>query len=165
MSATSRLWWPKVVHEAEQAYQRFATASPIEKLQVKPNVPVDLTMGKWSRGKSRATSMLLAAIEDDLRTEMVNRRMCDSAVGILYRLMTLYAPGGESEKTLTLNTLQNPTRCTDAQSAAEELRAWERWKNRAQILGLLTPDPTISVKAVAGIAAGVFEVRWLFRCL
>ena len=56
-----------------------------------------------------ATSMLLAAIEDDLWTEMVNRRMCDSAVGILYRLMTLYAPGGESEKTGTLNKLQNPT--------------------------------------------------------
>ena len=88
---------------------------------------------------------------------MVNRRMCDSAVGILYRLMTLYAPGGESEKTLTLNKLQNPTRCTDAQSAAEELRAWERWKNRAQTLGLLTPDPTILVKAVAGITAGVFD--------
>ena len=157
MSATSQLWWAQVVHEAEQAYQRFATASPIEKLQVKPNIPVELTMGKWSRVNIRATSMLLAAIEDDLRTEMVNRRMCDSAVGILYRLMTLYAPGGESEKTLTLNKLQNPTRCTDAQSAAEELRAWERWKNRAQTLGLLTPDPTILVRAVAGITAGVFD--------
>ena len=113
MSATSHLCWPKVVHEAEQAYQRFATASPIEK-QVKPNVPVEFIMGKWSRVNSRATSMSLAAIEDDLRTEMVNCRMCDSAVGILYRLMTLCAPGGESEKTLTLNKLQNPTRCTDA---------------------------------------------------
>ena len=49
--------------------------------------------------------MLLAAIEDDLRVEMVNRRMCDSAVGILYRLMTLYAPGGESEKSLLFGTL------------------------------------------------------------
>ena len=100
---------------------------------------------------------------------MVNRRMCDSVVGILYRLMTLYAPGGESEKTLTLNKLQNPTRCTDAQSAAEELRAWERWKNRAQTLGLLTPDPTILVKAVAGSLQGYSIkgriVRWLFGCL
>ena len=113
MSATSHLWWPKVVHEAEQVYQRFATASPIEKLQVKPNMPAELTMGKWSRVKGSATSMLLAAFEDDLRTEMVNRRMCDSAVGTLYRLMTLYAAGGESEKTLALNKLQNPTRCTD----------------------------------------------------
>ena len=83
MSATSHLWWTKAVHEAEQAYQRFATASRIEKLQVKPNIPVELTTGKCSRVNSRATSMLLAAIEDDLRTEMVNRRMCDSAVGIL----------------------------------------------------------------------------------
>ena len=40
-SATSHFWWPKVVHEAEQAYQRFAPASPIEKLQVKPNIPVE----------------------------------------------------------------------------------------------------------------------------
>ena len=29
--------------------------------------------------------------------------------------MTLYAPGGEFEKTVRLNKLQNPTRCTDAQ--------------------------------------------------
>ena len=149
MSAMSHLCWPKVVHETEQASRGL-------QLQVKPNIPVELTMGKWSRANSRATSMLLAAIEDDLCTEMLYRRTCDSA-GILYRLMTLHAPGGESENTLTLNKLQDPTRCTDAQSAAEELRAWEPWKNRAQTLGLLTPDPTILVKAVAGITAGVFD--------
>ena len=74
LSATSQLWWPKVV------------SRPTEGL-VKPNIPVELTIGNWSRVNSRATSMLLAAIEDDFRTEMVNRRMCDSAVGILYRLM------------------------------------------------------------------------------
>ena len=95
MSATSHLWWPKVVPEAEQAYQRFATASPIEKLQVKPNIPVELSMGKWSRVNSRATSMLFTAIEDDHRAEMLNRRMCDSAVDILYQLMIPYAPGGK----------------------------------------------------------------------
>ena len=101
--------------------------------------------------------MLLAAIEDDLRVEMVNRRMCDSAVGILYRLMTLYAPGGESEKSLTLKKLQTPTRCTDPQLAADELRAWERWKKRAETLGLLTPDPTILVKGLASITSGILE--------
>ena len=101
--------------------------------------------------------MLLAAIEDDLRVEMVNRRMCDSAVGILYRLMTLYAPGGESEKSLTLKKLQTPTRCTDPQLAADELRAWERWKKRAETLGLLTPDPTILVKGLASVTSGVLE--------
>ena len=54
-------------------YQRFATATPIEKLQVKPAIPVELTMGEWSRVNSKATSMLLAAIEDDLRTEFCFR--------------------------------------------------------------------------------------------
>ena len=101
--------------------------------------------------------MLLAAIEDDLRVEMVNRRMCDSAVGILYRLMTLYAPDGESEKSLTLKKLQTPTRCMDPQLAADELRAWERWKKRAETLGLLTPDPTILVKGLASITSGILE--------
>ena len=33
----------------------------------------------------------------------------------------------------------------------------EGWKNRAQTLGLFLPDPTILVKAVAGITAGVFD--------
>ena len=126
LSATSHLWWPKVVQEAEATYARFATSGPIERLGITPNITDELITGKWSRVNSRATTMLPAAIEDDLRVEMVNRRMCDSAVGILYRLMTLYAPGGESEKSLTLKKLQTPTRCTDPQLAADELRAWER---------------------------------------
>ena len=62
--------------------------------------------------------MLLAAIEDDLRVEMVKRRMCDSALGILCRLMTSYASGGKSEKSLTLKKLQTPVRCTNPQLAA-----------------------------------------------
>ena len=99
--------------------------------------------------------MLLAAIENDLRVEIVNRRMCDSAVGILYRLMTMYAPGGESEKTLTLKKLHSPSRCTDPQLAADELRAWERWKKRAETFGLLTPDPTILLKGLASITSGI----------
>ena len=53
--------------------------------------------------------MLLAAIEDDFRPEMVNRRICDSPVGILYQLMTPFVPGGKSEKILTLSKLQHPT--------------------------------------------------------
>ena len=137
-SATSHLWWPKVVQEVEATYARFATSGPIERLGITPHITDEL-------------------IEDDFRVKMVNRRMCDSAVGILYRLMTLYAPGGESEKTLTLKKLQNPTRCTDPQLAAEELRAWERWKKRAETLGLLTPDPTILVKGLASIISGVLE--------
>ena len=157
LSATSHLWWPQVGHEAEQAYERFATASPLERLTVKPNIPPELISGKWSRVNSRATSMLLAAIGDDLRAEMVNRRVCDSAVGIVYRLMTLYAPGGESEKSLTLKKLQTPTRCNEPQAAAEELRSWERWKSRAEVLGLLTPDPTVLVKALASITSGILE--------
>ena len=157
LSATSHLWWPKVVQEAEATYTRFATSGPIERLGITPNITDELVTGKWSRVNSRATTMLLAAIEDDLRVEMVNRRMCDSAVGILYRLMTLYAPGGESEKSLTLKKLQTPTRCTDPQLAADELRAWERWKKRAETLGLLTPDPTILVKGLASITSGILE--------
>ena len=157
LSATSHLWWPKVVQEAEATYTRFATSGPIERLGITPNITDELITGKWSRVNSRATTMLLAAVEDDLRVEMVNRRMCDSAVGILYRLMTLYAPGGESEKSLTLKKLQTPTRCTDPQLAADELRAWERWKKRAETLGLLTPDPTILVKGLASITSGILE--------
>ena len=110
LSATSHLWYLMVIHAAEQAYQRFATASPIEKLQVTPAIPEELTIGN--------------------------------------RLMTLYAPDGESEKTLTLNKLQNPTRTQQ-----------DAWMPSLQqkSSGHVTPDPAILVKAVAGITAGVFD--------
>ena len=56
-----------------------------------------------------------------------------------------------------MKKLQTPTRCTDPQLAADELRAWERWKKRAETLGLLTPDPTILVKGLASITSGILE--------
>ena len=46
------------MHEAEKVYARFATASPIERLSVKPNIPEELISGKWSRVNSGTTSML-----------------------------------------------------------------------------------------------------------
>ena len=56
-----------------------------------------------------------------------------------------------------MKKLQTPTRCTDPQLAADELRAWERWKKRAETLGLLTPDPTILVKGLASITSKILE--------
>ena len=45
LSATSHLWWPKVVQEAEAAYTRFATSGPIKRSGITPNITDELIAG------------------------------------------------------------------------------------------------------------------------
>ena len=64
--------------------------------------------GRWGRVNSRAASMIVLALHENVRSEMVARRLTGSTVSLLFRLMTLYQPGGEAERSRILSNLQNP---------------------------------------------------------
>eukprot|EP00439_Symbiodinium_sp_Y106_P050720 s4375_g6.t1 len=79
---------------------------------------------------------------------MVARRLTGSTVSLLFRLMTLYQPGGEAERSRILSNLQNPPEESEPQKAVEALRAWDRWLRRCKELSLVTPDPTMLPKGL-----------------
>ena len=70
---------------------------------------------------------------------------------MLYRLMILYQPAGESERTLILRRLQAPGVATSAGEAVQILRGWDRWFNRSQAIGIVPPDPYVLVKGLTGV--------------
>ena len=52
--------------------------------------------------------MVVAALHDSVRQEVVARRLTGSTVRLIFRILTLYRPGGEGEKLKILQNLQSP---------------------------------------------------------
>ena len=144
-SDSSQVWWSAVVQVSKDAYDRWVTASPIERLQVEPDDRTELTEGKWGRVNTRACSMLLEALDPAVKSDIIARKANQAAPKILFRLYTTYQPGGTGERNLVLTNLQNPSAVHDATSGVSALRAWGRWCQRCVDFGMNLPDPMVLV--------------------
>ena len=51
LSDSSYLWWSGVIQVSKDAYDRWVTAPPIERLQVEPDDRPELVEGKWGEGE------------------------------------------------------------------------------------------------------------------
>ena len=131
LSDSSHEWWHQVQAIAQKGYEQWASATPLERLSMKAPRDRELEEGKYARLNSRAASMLLAALDSSVKADLVLRRSTHSTSQILYRVLTLYQPGGENEKRLILDQLQRPTNQVEPASAAKALRDWG-WFRRAR---------------------------------
>ena len=68
LSDGSAEWWSRVRALAAEAYSRWTSASPVEKLGILPPREDALESGKWSRVNSRAASMVLMAVPNAVRS-------------------------------------------------------------------------------------------------
>ncbi|OLP85824.1 hypothetical protein AK812_SmicGene33144 [Symbiodinium microadriaticum] len=157
LSDGSGQWWERVKTTATRSYVEWAQSSPMERLRISPPRDESLESGKWSRVNSRASSMLMLALADNVRSEMVARRLTGSATSILYRLMTLYQPAGEEEKMRILRNLQEPPQEGDPQRVLEALRSWERWLRRCRELGVTAPDPALLARGLTAMVRKLME--------
>ena len=147
LSDRSEEWWARVQEEAQRCYKEWSKATPLERLNLRGPRLKELEEGKFSRVNARAASMVLQSLDPSVRSDLVSRRL----------ILTLYQPGGEGEKRLVLEQLQNPSRCTEAGKAAEALRQWERWHSRAKAAGVSVPDPTVLARALTTITQPILE--------
>ena len=156
LSDGSASWWRRVVQEAYKTYGLWTLASPVERLTIAPDIG-DLESGQWSRVNSRAASMIVMALPDGVKSEVVARRQATSTTKLLYRLLQLYQPGGEDEKVKILSNLQAPPPEQDPQKAVQGLRNWNRWLRRCRELHLQTPDPSLLTRGLNGLVKQVLE--------
>ena len=163
-SDSSQVWRSAVVQVSKDAYDRWVTASPIERLQVEPDDRTELTEGKWGRVNARACSRLLEALDPAVKSDIIARKANQAAPKILFRLYTTYQPGGTGERNLVLTNLQNPSAVHDATSGVSALRAWGRWYQRCVDFGMNLPDPMVLVGALTAMTKPVIskdvEVTW-----
>ena len=72
LSYTSETWWKIVRGVSDQCYQTWLISGPLEKLNLKPQAAPDMRL--YPRTERRALSMLLAAIPENVRDEMIASR-------------------------------------------------------------------------------------------
>lgn len=139
-----RRWWAQTVKTVEAYYSQWLTASPLEKLRLKPEAPG--LAEHFARVEQRGISMLLECMGEPLRQEVIASRRT-TAVDILFRLFTMCQPGvGERTSLLRgITDVKVPAGMADVFNA---IRIWRRSAGRSEEVNV-TVDPL----ALAGVLA------------
>ncbi|CAE7888738.1 RE1 [Symbiodinium microadriaticum] len=145
----SSRWWTEVLSSLDAFYGDYVAASTVKKVQLRAEdyATKELRDTKWSRLDKRAASMLLQAVPEGLKSELMANRL-SSTISILGRILTIYRPGSAAERQQVLRALESPGGATSPADLVEVLRRWMRWLKRAQDLGLQVPDASILLKGL-----------------
>ena len=150
VSEQSGLWWEAVLQEVERSYKVWLAATPLERLNVMPG-GMELSEGRWMRLNARVASMFLSAMTVEQRGDMVAHRISTNVVKMLYRLHTVYQPGGSQERQDVLRRLQGPLDYVTEDSlegVLSVLRNWPRWMSRCTTVGMSPPDASVLARGL-----------------
>ena len=150
ISYSSGTWWSLVMEGVQPAYGTWLKEDPLGRLRVQ--VEVDPKTNMWPRTEKRATNMLLQALPEKLRVEIVSSRRLTTHQ-IMFRLFCLFQPGGQSERANLLQLLTDFKLGNVVGEYAVSLRQWLRWLTRAEELSLVLPDPMV----LAGVLGRVSD--------
>ena len=169
MSNKATRWWTLTMQSTMKTYERWLCATPLERLRLPPPDPViPMMVGgdpmAVQRLEQRITTLLLPAVPDELRQDLVvNRELWPSA--IIYKVLRTYQPGGWSERSSLLAELTQVQVAKDPMQAANGLRLWKRQRARAIELGAGLPDLMLQVRALDSVVSKILpqHPQALFR--
>ena len=148
LTDTGRVWWQCVCSRACQAYAKWLSVSPLERLGIKAELEgLNVVQTAHVLLEQRAVSLQLQAIPERLKTEIVSPRMLGSTM-IFYKLLTVYQPGGAHERSTMLNFLVQPSSATSVSEAIKGVRQWAQWRSRLRELRASEPDATLLIKGL-----------------
>ncbi len=169
MSNKATKWWTLTMQSTMKTYEKWLCATPLERLRLPPPDPVNpMVVGgdplAVQRLEQRITTLLLPAVPDELRQDLVaNRELWPSA--IIYKVLRTYQPGGWSERSSLLAELTQVPVAKDPMQAANGLRLWKRQRARAIELGAGLPDLMLQVRALDSVVSKILpqHPQALFR--
>lgn len=154
MSSSSSLWWDEVLRVAGALYRVWLESEPMERLRLVPVSPPALQVPPWLRIEQRGSVALLKALPESLRSELVAQREV-SSIGIMFKILRVYQPGGLGERTTLLRQLVDQKVPNPLSEWMLALRSWRRWLTRVQELGIQPPDPVLLLSTLDRFAAGL----------
>ena len=140
ISYSSGEWWSKIMDTVRKAYEAWLVEDPLGRLRLKVEIPQEALA--WPRTEKRALAMLLQALPEKLRAEMVAARKLTTPQ-LMFRLYCLFQPGGQAERSSLLQLLTESKGMNTPQEMASTMRQWLRWLERSEELGLVLPDPMV----------------------
>ena len=154
ISEASGTWWSGVIEQVELTYEQWLAATPLERLSIEPLSTETWTTGRWARVNARASTMIINAMNESLRVDMVARRATQNCVKMMFRAYTFYQPGGGAERHDVLKRLQNPLDYVSGdsmQQALQAVRAWPRWLERCRKVHMTPPDPSVLARGLMAL--------------
>ena len=147
ISGVAGWWWESTLREAKCYYEQWKTSSPLQRIQIRPQLPESLSEHRFQRTEQRGVQMLLKAIPLAEQQELVTDRSL-SSTAILYKLMVRFQPGGAGEKQILLQQLTNMEKSSTIQEVAAAIRNWRRHFGRAEEVQAVLPDGILLLKAL-----------------
>ena len=147
LTHSSGEWWNQLMEEATKWYQDHLQLQPLQRMAHVASPSELLTRSKWTRLEKRASTLLLMAVPDPQREELIASKKL-SALSIVCQLLVSYKPGGLAEKELILRSLELPPEAASLTEAIQALRRWSRWRRRAAELRISEPDPYLLLKGL-----------------
>ena len=147
LSSTSAQWWETLITEAKQWYMAHLRMSPLEKLRHPVKASLKLMDKRWLRVAKRAGNLLLQALPEAQREEVIATKDL-SPLAIITKMMVTYQPGSHQEKAMILNSLESPAEAGGVGEAIVSLRKWLRWKKRAADIDVKLPDPSVLLRGL-----------------
>ena len=149
-------WWSLVLTEAKEAYNKWLSATPLERISIKGIPSEELRSEKFVRLESRALAMLSKAVPAtifDYALSVRNTTCC----GIVFFVLKAFQPGGLHERTELLKGLTVLSECGTAKQAVDSLNVWTRHLERARSMGVAIPDCTLLLNALDMMARPLLE--------
>ena len=148
LSTNSGEWWEETRELAASTYSVWLSSTPLERLQVAPKDHEKLSTGKWMRVNARACALMMQALPESVKLDLIARRSNQSAALVLFRLFTAYQPGGAGERAVVLKHLQGIEVPTDLTMCLSSLRSWPRWLQRCRDLNMVVPDGSLLARGL-----------------
>ena len=147
LSYSSGVWWKMIRSAVDRCYQEWLQLGPLDRLRVKPQLESQAHL--WPRTERRALAMLLQAVPEHLRAEVISARKL-STDQVMFRLFCTFQPGGASERTRLLQAISDCKCGESVKDALTWIRVWRRHVGRALELGVTLPDALVLVGVLQG---------------
>ena len=158
LSDRAALWFSACLEVARATYDTYVTSTPLQRLSLTPEIPLELKDQKWSRLERKVMTLLLNAMKKTAKDEVITYRI-SSVPALLYRMYVLYQPGGAAERTTILKHLEGQAASEDVQLCVAALRRWRRYRQRAEDIGISVPDASVLLRSVEQISKRALEAH------
>ena len=89
LSANSTVWWSAIMQDMATFYEAYVKADQFHRLTMEPKASEEIKHDNWQRVDRRAATMLMGAVDEPIRLELVASRV-QSTLAIMCRLAVLY---------------------------------------------------------------------------
>ena len=149
-------WWERTLTLSLEAYKTFQGAAPLDRLRVDVAPDSEVDDPKWFRLEKRVMALLLQAMPVTIKNEVMMLRIGKVKVCI-FKLYTVYAPGGTSERASLIRQLETLPVYDSVLEVTMVLRKWKKLVGRAHEMGVSLPDGSVLLVAVEGAIKKVVE--------